>query len=79
MQNHEDHAMIQPDRFLRLDEFLERTGLSRSSLYRKIDAGTSLAKFGLQSAASGGGKALSLNGCTIPCAGLPWHRMKVRG
>jgi prophage regulatory protein len=40
MQNHEDHAMIQPDRFLRLNDVLERTGLSRSSLYRKIDAGT---------------------------------------
>lgn len=29
-----------PDRFLRLDAVLDRTGLSRSSLYRKIEAGT---------------------------------------
>ncbi len=29
-----------PDRFLRLDAVLDRTGLSRSTLYRKVDAGT---------------------------------------
>jgi prophage regulatory protein len=30
----------QPDRMLRLPEVLKRTGLSRSTLYRKVDAGT---------------------------------------
>ncbi len=30
----------QPDRILRLDAVLDRTGLSRSTLYRKIHAGT---------------------------------------
>jgi len=29
-----------PDRFLRLPEVLERTALSRATLYRKIAAGT---------------------------------------
>ena len=29
-----------PDRFLRLGTVLDRTGLSRATLYRKIDAGT---------------------------------------
>lgn len=30
----------QPDRFLRLDTVLDRTGLSRATLYRKIQNGT---------------------------------------
>jgi prophage regulatory protein len=30
----------QPDRMLRLPEVLNRTGLSRSTLYRKVEAGT---------------------------------------
>ena len=30
----------QPDRILRLNTVLDRTGLSRSTLYRKIEAGT---------------------------------------
>jgi prophage regulatory protein len=29
-----------PDRILRLNTVLDRTGLSRSTLYRKIEAGT---------------------------------------
>jgi prophage regulatory protein len=29
-----------PDRFIRLDAVLDRTGLSRATLYRKITAGT---------------------------------------
>lgn len=29
-----------PDRFLRLDTVLDRTGLSRSTLYRKVEDGT---------------------------------------
>ncbi len=38
----QDHPMTPdtPDRFLRLDTVLARTGLSRSTLYRKVDAGT---------------------------------------
>lgn len=37
-----DHAMTadKPDRILRLPAVLERTGLSRSTLYRKIQQGT---------------------------------------
>lgn len=31
---------LPPDRFLRLDNVLDRTGLSRATLYRKIRAGT---------------------------------------
>ena len=33
-------AMDQADRFLRLPAVLERTGLSRSTLYRRISQGT---------------------------------------
>jgi len=33
-------ATLPPDRFLRLDRVLDRTGLSRATLYRKIGAGT---------------------------------------
>ena len=29
-----------PDRIIRLNTVLDRTGLSRSTLYRKVDAGT---------------------------------------
>ena len=29
-----------PDRILRINTVLERTGLSRSTLYRKVEAGT---------------------------------------
>jgi prophage regulatory protein len=29
-----------PERFLRLERVLERTGLSRSTLYRKVNSGT---------------------------------------
>ena len=38
----QDHAMTidTPDRILRINTVLERTGLSRSTLYRKIQQGT---------------------------------------
>ncbi|MFT2543077.1 helix-turn-helix transcriptional regulator, partial [Escherichia coli] len=38
----QDHAMTTdtPDRILRLNTVLDRTGLSRATLYRKIEAGT---------------------------------------
>ncbi|TCM18693.1 AlpA family transcriptional regulator [Novosphingobium sp. PhB165] len=32
--------MMPPDRFLRLDTVLKRTGLSRATLYRKVQSGT---------------------------------------
>jgi prophage regulatory protein len=32
--------LTRPDRFLRINEVLGRTGLSRSTLYRKIETGT---------------------------------------
>ena len=34
------NAIDKPDRILRLPAVLERTGLTRSTLYRKIQAGT---------------------------------------
>lgn len=40
MQEHPIAATDKPDRILRLPAVLERTGLSRSTLYRKIKAGT---------------------------------------
>ena len=42
MQAMQDHAMTTdtPDRILRINTVLERTGLSRSTLYRKIQQGT---------------------------------------
>lgn len=38
----QDHAMTTeaPDRILRINTVLERTGLTRSTLYRKINDGT---------------------------------------
>jgi len=33
-------ATLPPDRFLRLGAVLDRTGLSRATIYRKISAGT---------------------------------------
>lgn len=33
-------ATFPPDRFLRLNTVLDRTGLSRATIYRKIAAGT---------------------------------------
>lgn len=32
--------MMPPDRFLRLNVVLDRTGLSRATLYRKVQSGT---------------------------------------
>ena len=40
MQEHPTATADKPDRILRLPAVLERTGLSRSTLYRKIKAGT---------------------------------------
>ena len=42
MQAMQDHAMTTDtsDRILRINTVLERTGLSRSTLYRKIQQGT---------------------------------------
>ena len=40
MQDRLTTAADKPDRILRLPIVLERTGLSRSTLYRKIKAGT---------------------------------------
>lgn len=34
------NMMTPPDRFLRLGDVLDRTGLSRATLYRKIQSGT---------------------------------------
>ncbi|HEX7783170.1 MAG TPA: AlpA family transcriptional regulator [Sphingobium sp.] len=38
----QDHifTMPTPDRFLRIDTVLHRTGLSRATLYRKVQQGT---------------------------------------
>ena len=40
MQQHPANTTDKPDRILRLPAVLERTGLSRSTLYRKIRQGT---------------------------------------
>ena len=42
MQAMQEHVMMTdtPDRILRINTVLERTGLSRSTLYRKIQQGT---------------------------------------
>lgn len=36
----QEHRNDKPDRILRLPAVLERTGLSRSTLYRKVSEGT---------------------------------------
>lgn len=40
MQDHPTTTTEKPDRILRLPRVLERTGLSRSTMYRKIQEGT---------------------------------------
>ena len=40
MQDHSITSAEKPDRILRLPAVLERTGLSRSTMYRKIQEGT---------------------------------------
>ena len=40
MQDHSTTSTEKPDRILRLPAVLERTGLSRSTMYRKIQEGT---------------------------------------
>ena len=40
MQDHSTTLTEKPDRILRLPAVLERTGLSRSTMYRKIQEGT---------------------------------------
>ena len=40
MQDHSTMSTEKPDRILRLPAVLERTGLSRSTMYRKIQEGT---------------------------------------
>jgi prophage regulatory protein len=36
----QDHIAQTPDRFLRVDAVLHRTGFSRATLYRKVQQGT---------------------------------------
>ncbi|HEX7782631.1 MAG TPA: AlpA family transcriptional regulator [Sphingobium sp.] len=36
----QDHILQTPDRFLRIEAVLHRTGLSRATLYRKVRQGT---------------------------------------
>lgn len=45
--------MRQPDRIIRLDTILARTGLSRSTIYRKIAEGTFPAQFKISTNGAG--------------------------
>jgi predicted DNA-binding transcriptional regulator AlpA len=48
-------SMTAPDRILRLNTVLDRTGLSRSTLYRKVQEGSFPARSASLSAARVGG------------------------
>lgn len=54
--------MTRPNRILRLRTVLERTGLSRSTLYRKIRGASSPRRFASRNAASAGERATSSGG-----------------
>lgn len=53
MQDHPTTTDDMPDRILRLPAVLERTGLSRSTLYRKIKAGTFPKQFAISTRCAG--------------------------
>jgi hypothetical protein len=57
-----------PDRILRLSAVLDRTGLTRATLYRKIQQGTFPSRCASPRAVLAGGNPPSVNGCIIPCS-----------
>ena len=63
--------MPAPDRIVRLKTVLARTGLSRSTIYRKIAEGTFPPRSGSASTAPAGGNPTSIAGSPIPPAGGP--------
>jgi prophage regulatory protein len=54
------------DSFIRLDEVLKRTSLSRATLYRKIKEGSFPAQTRFPTAAAAGRNPPSSTGATIP-------------
>ena len=63
--------MPEPDRIIRLKTVLARTGLSRSTIYRKITEGTSPPRSGSASTALAKGNPTSIAGSPIP-----WHGVR---
>jgi prophage regulatory protein len=57
-----------PDRILRLNAVLDRTGLTRATLYRKIQAGTFPKQVRIATRCTGWRNPPSVNGCAIPCS-----------
>lgn len=60
------------DRILRLNAVLDRTGLSRSVLYRKVDQETFLPRCASPHGALAGGGPRYWNGCAIPFSIAWW-------
>jgi prophage regulatory protein len=57
-----------PDRILRLSAVLDRTGLTRATLYRKIQQGTFPRQVRIATRCAGWRNPPSVNGCIIPCS-----------
>jgi hypothetical protein len=69
-----------PDRIIRLRTVLDRTGLSRSTLYRKIAEGTFPPRNSASpSTARDGGSRKSIGGSPIRCAGGTERKRGDRG
>ena len=63
--------MLVPDRIVRLKTVLARTGLSRSTIYRKIAEGTFPAQLKISINGAAGRNPTSTVGSPIPSAGGP--------
>ena len=63
--------MLVPDRIVRLKTVLARTGLSRSTIYRKIAEGTFPAQLKISVNGAGWRNPTSTAGSPIPPAGEP--------
>ena len=64
------------DRIIRLKTVLARTGLSRSTLYRKIAEGTFPAQIKISVNGLAGVNPMSIDGSTILSHGTPVHQEK---
>ena len=62
--------MREPDRIIRLKTVLSRTGLSRSTIYRKIAEGTFPAQLKISANGTGGMNPTSTAGSPIPSHGV---------
>ena len=68
--------MREPDRIIRLRTVLSRTGLSRSTIYRKIAEGTFPAQLKISTNGTGWHESTSTAGSPIPSHGVRASSMR---